>query len=240
MSAPVLHRLEVLGHFWRPTENLKAQGVESLKDVAPLYECRPPWWGRWTYFVSLIPQDESPSGKGTSADDTSQVMGHYELRPLWQRGSFAIGQLVLGLSIAVLLMGGRSRIVHKMYILPPAAPAKPTASLRSEELATRADARRLVVRSPYHFDTQGRVFPLRDVTLSMGKNDTDMSLQAKNIRGEFWLGLQSATVEGKKLSLRDAKERLFTIWYGEKRAKRAMLDMTCVSGPVLGAGSGKQ
>lgn len=34
--------------FYRRTEHLHHQGVRSLKDVTPLFECKLPWNARWT------------------------------------------------------------------------------------------------------------------------------------------------------------------------------------------------
>ncbi|KAI0941436.1 hypothetical protein AcW1_003333 [Taiwanofungus camphoratus] len=251
------------------SSSLHSQGVDSLESLKPLYDCRPPWWTRWTYILvgadlvvtaascelvwnhwthweetpidnSSAQPSELTNGKAPERS-ASQSTGQYVLRPWWQRGPFAFGQLFLGLALAGVLLGSRSRIVRRLYILPPAsgstsvpAPTKTAQSASSIAKPGRgkSDERRLVIQCVHHFRTQGKVLPMRDCILDKGQNETELTLRANDIKGHFWFGLNNATINGQKLPLWKVRDEIFTSWYGEERGKRVRAEEKWKNGPA--------
>lgn len=165
-----------------------------------------------------LPEDQQPASSATSTDK-KDVVGHYVLRPWWQRGMFAASSLVLGVGLAGVLLGFRSRIVRRMFIIPDPA-AKPAAS---------GDKRLLVIQSPLHSRHTGAVYPLQRTRLVHSSDPTEMMIALKDTRGHYSIPLARAEVGGEKLSLWDSKKALFTTWYGEHKGAHMLLNSAKVS-----------
>ncbi|KAH9888409.1 hypothetical protein C8Q73DRAFT_710048 [Cubamyces lactineus] len=217
--------------------SLKSQGV-SIENVRPIYDCgKLAWWARWTYFLVIadlvvtasaceltfnhwttweeLPKDASISPTEAS-NEASERVGHYVPRPLWQRGLFTLANFAGGVGLAAVLLGGRSRIVRKMFIIPAAASAGGASKSASERM--------LVIQSPLHTRAQGAVMPLSRTRLLHRADNTEMMIGLKDRRGHYSLELQGAQVDGQKMSPWDARKALFTIWYGEKKGMQMFLN----------------
>lgn len=242
--------------------SLRLQGIESLESYTPLYDRKPPWWTRWTYFLvaadiittvtaceltwnhwtqwEALP-DEPESGdsaaKPTAQEkDAKEKKGHYVLRSWWQRVPFAGGQLFLGIALAALILGSRSRIVRRLYILPPASPSSSTSqtAVRAPILSAAPSGNgRIVLQGVDHWRTQGKVFPKTECTLERGKDESELILWINNVRGHHWFGMQDATINGKKLPVWQSREEIFKAWYGEEKGKKMSVEERWKSGPVL-------
>lgn len=156
----------------------------------------------------------------TTPVDPKEVVGHYVPRPLWQRGLFTLANFAGGVGLAAVLLGGRSRIVRRMFIVsgpPSAAAAAATQSAKSPE-------RMLVIQSPLHTKGQGSVMPLRRTRLIHSPEKTEMLIGLKDRPGHYSLGLQGAAVDGQRLSIWDARKALFTTWYGERKGMQMFLN----------------
>ncbi|KAI0330440.1 hypothetical protein GY45DRAFT_1323782 [Cubamyces sp. BRFM 1775] len=217
--------------------SLKSQGI-SIENVRPVYDCgKLAWWARWTYFLVIadlvvtasaceltfnhwttweeLPKDASlPPTEGLN--EPSERVGHYVPRPLWQRGLFTLANFAGGVGLAAVLLGGRSRIVRRMFIVPAAASAAGAASKSASE-------RVLVIQSPLHTKGQGAVMPLNRTRLLHSPNKTEMMIGLKDRRGHYALELQGAQVDGQKMSPWDARKALFNVWYGEKKGMQMFL-----------------
>ncbi|KAI0366757.1 hypothetical protein BV20DRAFT_1038172 [Pilatotrama ljubarskyi] len=222
--------------------SLKSQGV-SIENVKPVYDCgKLAWWARWTYFLVIadlvvtasaceltlnhwtmweeLPKDNSvftPSSDGQPSEPTEAV-GHYVKRPLWQRGLFTLANFAGGVGLAAVLLGGRSRIVRRMFIVPAAssqASVPATSGIAAERL--------LVIQSPLHTSSQGAVMPLRRTRLLHSPDKNEMMIGLKDRRGHYSLSLDGAEVDGAKMSVWDARKSLYTTWYGEKNGMQMFL-----------------
>ncbi|KAI0644964.1 hypothetical protein C8Q79DRAFT_912356 [Trametes meyenii] len=219
--------------------SLKSQGV-TVNNVRPVYDCgKLAWWARWTYFLVVadlvvtasaceltfnhwtmweaLPENSTSSPVAPTSEkpaDPSQVVGHYVKRPLWQRSLFTLANFAGGIGLAAVLLGGRSRIVRRMFIVPGAS------SQPSERL--------LVIQSPLHTRAQGAVMPLRRTRLLHSPEKSEMMIGLKDRRGHYSLELQGAEVDGQKMSIWDARKSLFTTWYGEKKGMQMFLNSSKV------------
>ena len=172
-------------------------------------------FNHWTMWEEL-PKDASlPTTEGSN--EPSERVGHYVPRPLWQRGLFTLANFAGGVGLAAVLLGGRSRIVQRMFIVPVAASAAAAASKTASE-------RLLVIQSPLHTRGQGAVMPLSRTRLLRSPDKTEMMIGLKDRRGHYSLELQGAQVDGQKMSPWDARKALFTIWYGEKKGMQMFLN----------------
>ncbi|KAI8978248.1 hypothetical protein BD414DRAFT_445445 [Trametes punicea] len=226
--------------------SLQSQGV-SVQNVRPIYDCgKLAWWAKWTYFLVIadlvvtasaceltlnhwttweeLPKDaavtstsSSSSSSAGPSNETGEVAGHYVPRPFWQRGLFTLANFAGGVGLAAVLLGGRSRIVRRMWIVPAAASATGAA-------ATSASERLLVIQSPLHTKGQGAVMPLHRTRLLHTQDKTEMMIGLKDRRGHYSVGLQGAEVDGRKMSPWDARKALYTIWYGEKKGMQLFLN----------------
>ncbi|KAI0352040.1 hypothetical protein OH77DRAFT_1498246 [Trametes cingulata] len=223
--------------------SLKSQGV-SIENVKPVYDCgKLAWWARWTYFLVIadlvvtasaceltlnhwtmweeLPKDTStpstPTFDGQSSE-SQEVAGHYVPRPLWQRGLFTLANFAGGVGLAAVLLGGRSRIVRRMFIVPAASQSHSASASGSSALE-----RLLVIQSPLHTKSQGSVMPLRRTRLLHSPDKNEMMIGLKDRRGHYSLSLNGAEVNGEKMSVWDARKSLFTTWYGEKTGMQMFL-----------------
>ncbi|KAI0827709.1 hypothetical protein BC628DRAFT_1317863 [Trametes gibbosa] len=228
--------------------SLKSQGI-SLEGARPVYDCgKLAWWARWTYFLVMadlvvtasaceltlnywtmweeLPQDSATSPPAPL--DPKEAVGHYVQRPLWQRGLFALANLAGGVGLAAVLLGGRSRIVARMFIVP----ASPSTAATAATATTKSPERLLVIQSPLHTRGQGAVMPLRRTRLLHSSDKTEMQIGLKDRPGHYSLGLQGAAVNGQRLSIWDARKALFTTWYGEKKGMQMFANSAKVKDPA--------
>ncbi|PIL33800.1 hypothetical protein GSI_04425 [Ganoderma sinense ZZ0214-1] len=182
-------------------------------------------WNRWTKWEELSPQlsDSAPPSSNASFSlatsepkDPSQVMGHYVLRPRWQRGFFAFTTFTTGIVLGAVLLGGRSRIVRRMFVLP--APQRSNTG------------RQVVIQSALHTKSQGVVIPLKRTKLVQSPEPTEMMIGLKDGRGHYSLGLEKAEVNGERRTLWEARKLMFTEWYGEKKGQQMFLNSSRVKG----------
>lgn len=173
----------------------------------------------WTMWEELPKDSATPTtlSSGEQPVRSTDVVGHYVTRPLWQRSLFTLANFAGGVGLAAVLLGGRSRIVRKMFIVPSAASQDTSAT------AGRLSDRLLVIQSPLHTKAQGVVMPLNRTRLIHSPEKTEMLIGLKDRRGHYSLGLQGAVVDGQKMSIWDARKSLFTTWYGEKRGMQMFL-----------------
>ena len=190
-------------------------------------------WNHWTGWEELpknTPTDDSevssrrPDGTSSSTNasaspsSSSEVVGHYVLRPWWQRGLFTTTNLVAGIGLAAVLLGGRSRIVRKMFIVPdPAAGPK-----------QRATERLLVIQSPLHPRNHGAVYPLQRTRLMHSADPHEMLVDLMDERGHYSVGLQRAAVAGQTLPPWEARKAMYKVWYGEKEGLVKFMESTKV------------
>ncbi|TBU26737.1 hypothetical protein BD311DRAFT_666890 [Dichomitus squalens] len=229
--------------------SLRSQGI-NIENVKPVYDRGSlPWWTRWTYFLvaaDLITvttmcelswnhwtiweelPSKTPENVSSSLEtkDPSQASGHYVLRPWWQRGFFALTTFTTGIVLGAILLGGRSRIVRRMFIVPSPA----SASSSTTKPGTAVPGRQVVIQSALHTKNQGVVFPLKRTRLVQSPLKTEMMVGIKDGRGHYSLGLEGAEVNGTKASLWDARKALFTEWYGEKKGQQMFLNSSKVKG----------
>lgn len=182
-------------------------------------------WNHWTKWEPLPQQpsespspsqNTSPPTKTSAPKDPAQVVGHYVLRPWWQRGFFALTTFTTGIVLGAVLLGGRSRIVRRMFILPP--------------LAKSNEGRQVVIQSALHTKSQGIVLPLKRTKLVQSPDQTEMMIGLKDGRGHYSLGLEKAEIKGERLSLWDARKAMFTEWYGERKGQQMFLNSSRVKG----------
>lgn len=148
------------------------------------------------------------------------------MRPIWQRIPIAAGQLFVGIALATLLLGSRSRIVRRLYVIPGSS-ISPNPNIQP----TFPKQQFLIVQSVHHFRGQGYVAPLKSCHLEKGRDDTEVEMLMKGVTGRFWLGLEGATVEGKKEPVWNTRENIFTAFYG-KEGKKVLAKQSWTSGPA--------
>lgn len=148
------------------------------------------------------------------------------MRPLWQRLPIAGGQLFIGIVLATLIMGSRSRIVRRLYVVPGSS-ISPNPLVQ----AISPKQRFLVLQSVHHFRGQGYVTPMQSCTLSKGRDDTEVNIAVKGVKGGFLVGLDGATVEGKKEPVWHSRETIFTAFHG-KEGKKMLAKHGWTSGPA--------
>ena len=126
--------------------------------------------------------------------------------------------LVAGIGLAAVLLGGRSRIVRKMFIVPdPAAGPK-----------QRASERLLVIQSPLHPRNHGAVYPLQRTRLMHSAHPHEMLVDLMDERGHYSVGLQRAAVAGQTLPPWEARKAMYKVWYGEKEGLAKFMESTKV------------
>ncbi|KAH9940718.1 uncharacterized protein BXZ73DRAFT_98546 [Epithele typhae] len=213
---------------------ISIEGVQPVFDAG-----RMQWWARWTYPLGIgtvisstlaaeliwshwttwepLPADtpatdapaRRPDASSASSETTPDTLGHYVLRPWYQRAPFVALDVFCCCGIIAVLIGVRSRMVRKMFVLPP---------------AQKEGERLVVVQSPLHWRQYGDVYPLSKTKLGNSPDKTEVTMTAEGLRGHYSIGLTGAQVDGKQGSLWDAKKALFATWYGTARASSMMAD----------------
>ena len=129
----------------------------------------------------------------------------------------------MGVGLAGVLLGARSRVVRRMFIIPDPA------AQRSAAAGDATASRLLVIQSPLHNKHHGAVFPLRRTRLMHSPHPYEMMIGLKDRRGHYSIPLERAEVGGQKLPLWDTKKTLFQTWYGEQKGAQMFANSTKVS-----------
>ncbi|CAL1711773.1 unnamed protein product [Somion occarium] len=242
----------------KTSPSLSRQGVsaQSLNDLTPFYERNLPWWSRYTYtlvglnvIISVSafeltlrhwtqledPSSPTEDSKSTSesaptAENEQSQQPRYVLRPLWHRLPFACGHLAVGFFIANMLLTTRSRLVRRIYVIPPKIPQDtplpeavrtvktnfrnaPSSSSTKTSPATSPPAKSLlVIQSAKHISSQGRVVPLNACSIVGGKENDAVRIKVPGIRGMFYVGLDSAKIEGESKGMKDVGDAMYGLF----------------------------
>lgn len=152
----------------------------------------------------------------SSSPGSPEAAETYVPRPWWQRGFFVATNLVAGIGIAAVLLGARSRMVRRMYIIP-----NPASRSKKDRL--------LVIQSPLHPRNHGAVYPLGRTRLFNSADPSEVMIGLKDARGHYSVVVDGAEVGGEKVaSAWDARKALFTIWYGERKGTHLLANSTKV------------
>ncbi|PCH35693.1 hypothetical protein WOLCODRAFT_28070 [Wolfiporia cocos MD-104 SS10] len=189
-------------------------------------------WTKWTQWIELPdtkpdnPQDsevKQTKDDATPAEgESGQRKGEYALRPAYQRASLVAGYLLIGVVVASALLGCRSRIIRRIYILPPANASRAVALPLNAAIRQGKPSKdtRVVIQCAPHSDSRGKVILMRDCSLGKGAMESELTLSVKDTRGFYWFALEDATVDGHKLPVGDVREAMFKKFYGEKKGKK--------------------
>lgn len=168
-------------------------------------------WNRWTRAEEVPAESKSTSSKQPPAQ-TQHV-----IRPLWQRVSAVAGVGCAGSYLAFMLIIGRSRIIHKAWIIP----AAPNAS----GVSTPGTGKQVFFQCVHHWKTQGQLYPYRDCKLHgspvtrNNKEEQEVLMKVNGLRGFYSMSLDGARINGEsigegkgELSLKWARRRVFDAW----------------------------
>ncbi|TCD69416.1 hypothetical protein EIP91_007763 [Steccherinum ochraceum] len=219
---------------WLPSDSLSQKGIPSLRSVKPLYERRPVWWTRWTYplvCANLIVTayaceltwnywtevEKKPVSKIKGKDKAQDTDGDEErkwvLRPVWQRASFAGGQMLLGVALSALILGAASRQVRRLYVVPTPK------SLLSAEAANKP-SKSLIVQTVHHLDGRGKIIPMDVCTLRKGRGEKEIVVAPEGYTGTFWVDLVAdAKVGGREMSTWNMRQTIYKAFYGAEWSK---------------------
>ncbi|RPD57431.1 hypothetical protein L226DRAFT_524956 [Lentinus tigrinus ALCF2SS1-7] len=230
MSAAAATRTGLKGlRFHIGPRTLRSQGV-NVENVQPIYNCKSlPWWSKWTYFLvaadlvvtagaceltwnhwTTLEEPQKSTDDTVTTGDGPEAAQKYVPRPWWQRGFFVATNLAAGIGIAGVLLGARSRMVRRMYIIP--------------NPASQSGGRLLVIQSPLHPRNHGAVYPLHRTRLVNSPDPSETMIGLKDNRGHYSVMLKGAEVGGEKMaSVWDARKALFTTWYGEEKGSQLLM-----------------
>ncbi|EGN92765.1 hypothetical protein SERLA73DRAFT_190612 [Serpula lacrymans var. lacrymans S7.3] len=203
---------------FRPLRSLRAQGTSSAPSIVrsqtPFYELAKPhllfrltlpflaadaiWtlggceliWNHWTE-----PVENAEEG----SEDPSAGPLKYAPRPIWQRLGLMTMILTFGGAWALLILRNSGRNVRKLYILPsPTAPTNPKSNTKGPT------GSRVFIQCFNQWRSRGRMFDVRDCTLSSIRNSRDLVLKTGRVsgrKGEFALTAEGASMDGKFVSM---------------------------------------
>lgn len=176
-------------------------------------------WSHWTK-----PIEPTPDKPHTT----------FELRPWWQRLPAVTAQGAVGGYLAFMIIVARTRIVRKLWIIPPST------------MGTTTTEKRVFLQCLHHFKTQGQMYPYNRCKLQNSeearKHEKEMFLKVDGVRGYYSLYLEGATINGEKatrkasmnpgLDFEWARREMVQAWggTGEKRRYQPRF----VSGPAAG------
>ncbi|KAJ3527355.1 hypothetical protein NM688_g8138 [Phlebia brevispora] len=233
-------------HIFAPIRKGLQVKPDVLKTSKPAYDRKPPWWARFTYtFIitdlavtaamaelvfdtwteeKVLPEGETVNTKTTTAASTSGEAKDTEgppktfvARPLWQRLPLAGAQIAVGVGIAIMILTSHARIVRQLYVVPSSSLVQNEAYAA---LAHSPQSRFVLIKSANGAASSGHVFPLDACKLERGHDDAEMNVHVQGIRGNFWVGLPGATVNGEKTqSTWHAREALYNAFYGKDGKK---------------------
>jgi len=172
-------------------------------------------WNRWTR-AEEVTVVSNPTSSEQPPTQTQHV-----LRPLWQRVSTVVGLGCAGSYLAFMLIVGRSRIIHKAWIIPAAANPSPIVNASGKP----DTGKQVFFQCVHHWKTQGQLYPYRDCKLHgsavarNGKDGQEVLMKIKGLRGFYSMTLEGARVNGNSVgegrdgsSLKWARRRLFDAW----------------------------
>lgn len=195
----------------------------------------------WTQRVEVKPAStaiaaaKASAGSGTdkkpdpTASDKAVI--EWELRPFWQRLSLAAGQLVVGAAVGAGIMAFRDRTIWRLHILPAISASKGASKSTPKGASKAAAAAARDMRWVRVETGSGRTkhFMMRDCALGAGRDDTEMVMRIRGIRGQFWVGMTQARVLGQEgLPVAEVRRRLLMGW-GSQDAQAAQW----TKGPVV-------
>jgi len=177
-----------------------------------------------------------PSDLGSSSSEHKSA-----LRPLWQRLGVVTGEGLIGSYLAMMIIVGRSRIIRRLWILPPAS----VSSMATDMSIRKAGGdKHVFFQSIHHFDSQGQLYPYKSCKLDTATTQTqgrEMLLKVDGIRGFYSLSLEGAKINGQDqtttgrgapVSLDWARQELRDAWRAEGGARRKFRPKF-TSGPVV-------
>lgn len=134
--------------------------------------------------------------------------------------------------LAAAIIIGRSRVVRKIYVLPPVSSKQASSHMRK---SPRDDKRRVFIQTVAHWGPFGRLFPLHDCTLVPHKADSDIDwecdLKVPGARGVYKILLNRKTqVDGEVKDPQSACKALMSEWYPESGGR---LDAATVATPII-------
>lgn len=147
----------------------------------------------------------------------------YVLRPVWQRFGVAGAQFVFGLGVALAILTTHARIVRQLYIFPRSALVQNKA-YTSFALKVPAQTPFLLIKTANPLAPGGHVFPFGACTVKRGVDDNELELAVPGVRGQFWLGLPGAAINGEQMAPWYAREALYFARYGPKAGKKVMAE----------------
>lgn len=172
-------------------------------------------WNRWTR------AEEVPMELKITSPEKPSTQTQHVLRPLWQRVSAVVGLGCAGSYLAFMLVIGRSRIIHKAWIIPAAA----NASLNASEKSATSTGKQVFFQCVHHWKTQGQLYPYRDCKLHGSavtrnrKDEQEVLMKVEGLRGFYSMSLEGARINGQSVSggkngssLEWARRRLFDAW----------------------------
>lgn len=137
------------------------------------------------------------------------------LKPFWQRGSFAFGQMLLGVALSALILGAASRQVRRLYVIPTPKALQITPASK-DPLSKKS----LIVQTVHHLRGRGKVIPISSCTLKKGRGDKEIIIMPAGYTGTFWVDLEKdAKIWGKEMSLWPMKQAVYQAFYGEQSTK---------------------
>lgn len=141
------------------------------------------------------------------------------LKPVWTRGTFAVGQMLCGVALSALILGAASRHVRRLYVIPtppsllpssssttaavkaalPLKSAPPLKTKSKHKTSTKHTPRSvetdplatksLIVQTSHHLSGRGKLIPLSSCTLRRGRDDTELVLVPEGYTGTFLVDL---------------------------------------------------
>ncbi|KII95609.1 hypothetical protein PLICRDRAFT_170236 [Plicaturopsis crispa FD-325 SS-3] len=117
--------------------------------------------------------------------------------------------------LAAAIIIGRSRVVRKIYVLPPVSSKQASSHMRK---SPRDDKRRVFIQTVAHWGPFGRLFPLRDCTLVPHNADSDIDWEC------------DLKVDGEVKDPQSACKALMSEWYPESGGR---LDAATVATPII-------
>lgn len=176
-------------------------------------------WNRWTRAEEVT----APPMPASSEQPPTQTK--HVLRPLWQRVSAVVGLGCAGSYLAFMLVIGRSRIIHRAWIIPAAANASSVSNASGKSASN--NGKQVFFQCVHHWKTQGQLYPYRDCKLHgsavtrSGKDEQEVLMKIEGLRGFYSMSLEGAKINGESVcegkdgsSLKWARRRLFNAWAG--------------------------
>jgi hypothetical protein len=121
----------------------------------------------------------------------------------------------------------RRQAAWRIYILPPHPPRPSPPTLKT-------DLRRVVVQNLGAGDQGGVVLPIRKCQIKLGKNEKEVVLRNPDSEGHFLLGLDGASIQGKEVTVAQAKAKLMEMLHlGSTETNGKRISEGWVDGPIL-------